>query len=212
MRSTTYLDLHIPDFAGLDYPNIFRFGTGYAYGAEAIFERQVGRLTGFLGYTFSVSRRKYPGFNYPIGQPNNPRYFPPKHDRKHDINLIINYRLNERWKASAVFKYASGQAYTKPLGRAASLDFPTQSQDMVYMTIGKVNASRLPSYHRLDIGFTRSGSFFGIGDAQWQFQLINVYSRRNVWFYSYDVDENPIERDEITMLPILPNISYTVNF
>lgn len=206
------LNPFIPDIAGLDYPELFRFGTGYAYGTELKFERQVGRLTGFLGYTFSVSRRKYPGFNTPIGQPQGARFFPPKYDRKHDVNLVTSYQLSQRWKASAVFNYSTGQAYTKPLGRTVAFDFPTESQPLDALVIGKVNASRLPAYHRLDLGFTRTGSFFGMGDAQWQFQLINVYSRRNVWFYNFDFDENPIEREDVTMLPILPNISYTVNF
>ncbi|MDR8392733.1 TonB-dependent receptor [Aliifodinibius sp. S!AR15-10] len=206
------LNPFIPDVAGLDYAELFRFGTGYAYGVELKFERQIGRLTGFMGYTFSVSRRKYPGFNTPVGKPQNARFFPPKYDRKHDVNLVMNYRLSERWKASAVFNYSTGQAYTKPLGRTLAFDYPTESQPLDVLVIGKVNASRLPAYHRLDVGFTRSGSFFGLGDAQWQFQLINVYSRRNIWFYNYDFDENPIEREDVTMLPILPNISYTVNF
>ncbi len=206
------LNPFIPDVAGLDYDQLFRFGTGYAYGAELMFERQVGRLNGFLGYTFSVSRQKYPTFNTPIGESQNARYFPPKYDRKHDLNLVMNYRLSLRWEASAVFNYSTGQAYTKPLGRTVALDFPTESQPLDALVIGKVNASRLPSYHRLDIGFTRSGSFFGIGEAQWQFQLINVYSRKNIWFYNFDTSENPIDREEVTMLPILPNISYTVNF
>ncbi|MFH5832222.1 TonB-dependent receptor domain-containing protein [Halalkalibaculum sp. DA3122] len=206
------LNPFLPDVAGLDYPDLFRFGTGYAYGAEWMLERQVGRLTGFLGYTFSVSRRKYPGFNTPIGQPEHARFFPPKYDRKHDINLVMNYALSSRWKASAVFNYSTGQAYTKPLGRTVAFDFPTESQPLDALVIGKVNASRLPAYHRLDLGFTRSGSFFGMGEARWQFQLINVYSRRNVWFYNFNFDENPIEREEVTMLPVLPNISYTVNF
>ncbi|MDX1636829.1 MAG: TonB-dependent receptor [Balneolaceae bacterium] len=206
------LNPFVPDVAGLDYPELFRFGTGYAYGAEVMFERQVGRLTGFLGYTFSVSRRKYPGFNTPIGQPQESRFFPPKYDRKHDINVVLNYRLSRRWQASAVFNYATGQAYTKPVGRTVAFDFPTESQPIDALIIGKVNASRLPAYHRLDVGFTRNGSFLGLADAQWQLQLINVYSRRNIWFYNFNVEENPIEREEVSMLPILPNISYTVNF
>ncbi|MDZ7690738.1 MAG: TonB-dependent receptor [Balneolaceae bacterium] len=212
MRDLFDLNPFIPDVAGLDYPELFRFGKGHAYGTELMFERRAGRLTGFLGYTFSVSRRKYPGFNTPIGQPQNARFFPPKYDRKHDINLVMNYQLSQRWDVSAVFNYSTGQAYTKPLGRTQAIDFPTESQPLDALIIGKVNASRLPAYHRLDVGFNRSGSFFGLGDAEWQFQLINLYSRRNVWFYNFNVEENPIEREEVTMLPILPNISYTVNF
>ncbi|MDX1617444.1 MAG: TonB-dependent receptor [Balneolaceae bacterium] len=212
MEDLFELDPFIPDEAGLAYPDLFRFGNGYAYGIEYLFERRIGRLTGFMGYTFSVSRRKYPGFNTPIGDPDNARYFPPKYDRQHDLNLVLNYQLSGRWRATAVFNYATGQAFTRPLGRTAAVDFPTSSQPLEVLVIGKVNASRLPAYHRLDIGFSRTGTFFGKGEAEWQLQVINAYSRRNIWFYNFDLDKNPATREEVTMLPVLPNISYSINF
>lgn len=204
-------DPFLPDQAGLPYKETFRFGRGYAYGAELFFERQVGKLTGFAGYTFGVTRRKFPGFNAPI-QEQGARYYPPKYDRIHDLNVVVNYELSSRWSASAVFSYATGQAYTKPLGRTAAFNFPTTANSKQQLIVGKVNASRLPAYNRLDVGFNRNGTFFGRGKAQWQFQLINVYSRRNIWFYNYDLDENPAERDAVQLLPILPSISYTLNF
>lgn len=212
MEDLFELDPFIPDVAGLDYADLFRFGTGYAYGLEFFFERQAGRLSGFLGYTFGITRRKFPNFNTPPQNPNDARFYPPKYDRTHDINLVLNYRLTRRWRATAVFNYATGQAYTKPLGRTVALDFPTSGQVLDQLVVGKVNASRLPAYHRLDLSFSRAGTFFGMGEAKWQFQIINVYSRRNIWFYNYDFDENPVEREEVQLLPILPAISYTVNF
>ena len=205
-------DPFIPDQAGLPYRDIFRFGEGYAYGAELFFERKVGRLTGFAGYTFSLTRRKFPGFNEPIGPDGSARYYPPKYDRIHDLNIVLDYELSSRWSATAVFNYATGQAYTKPLGRTAAFDFPTSGTILDQLVVGRVNASRLPPYNRLDISFSRTGTFFGIGEAEWQFQLINAYSRRNVWFYNYDLDENPAEREAVTLLPILPTISYTLEF
>jgi hypothetical protein len=64
----------------------------------------------------------------------------------------------------------------------------------------------------MDLSFSRSGRFFSLGDAEWQFQLINLYNRSNIWFYNYDFDENPVEREDVSMLPTLPAISYTVHF
>lgn len=215
MNDLFELDPFLPDPAGLDYPDLFRFGTGYAYGAEFLMEKQVGRFTGFLGYTISVTRRKFPNFNEPIGS-NEARFYPPKYDRSHDVNLVLDYQLSERWKATMVFNYATGQAYTKPLGRTVALDFPFSSSSgsgtvVDQLIVGKVNASRLPAYHRLDLSFSRSGTFFSSGEAEWQFQIINVYSRRNVWFYNYDLNF-PVSREAVRLLPILPSVSYTINF
>lgn len=213
MRDLFELDPFTGDAAGLDYRDLFRFGDGFAYGAELFFEKQVGRLTGFVGYTFGVTRRKFPGFNTDITMSNpEARFYPPKYDRLHDANIVLNYRLSQRWSTSAVFSYGTGQAYTEPLGRTEFPGVPWGNMDRESFTIGRLNASRLPSYHRMDVAFSRAGNFFGLGEAEWSFQIINIYSRRNTWFYNYDFDENPVERTEVTLLPILPSLSYTVNF
>jgi hypothetical protein len=204
MRDLFELDPRIPDPAGLDYKDLFRFGRGFAYGVEFYLEKERGRLFGFLGYTWSKSRRRFPSYN-------NDRYYPPKYDRIHDVNLVMNYRISKKWRATAVLNYATGQAYTPVLG-SYYVQMPTASVDKAPFIVGNLNASRLPAYHRFDVGFMRFGSFLGIGDYQLQLQIINVYSRRNLWFYSYDLDENPILREDARMLPIIPNVSFTLDF
>ncbi len=204
-------DPFVPTQTGLPYPKIFRFGEGYAYGAEFYFERKIGKLTGFMGYTFSVTRRKFPAFNQSIS--NNPaRYYPPQHDQMHDFNIVLEYDFNGPWATSIVFNYATGQAFTEPMGRASAFDFPTTDNRLDQLLVDRVNASRLPDYHRLDISISRQGTFFGIGEAEWKIQLINTYSRRNIWFYKYNWDENPVEREAVKLLPVLPSISYTLDF
>ncbi len=204
MRQLFEFDPRIPDTAGLDYSELFRFGEGFAYGVETLIQRNTGRLNGFIGYTWGTTRRKFPTFN-------NDDFYPPKYDRIHDINLVINYSLSSRWMATAVFNYATGQTYTEPLGRT-QVDNPFETQPDNPLIVGRVNASRLPAYHRLDLGFTYYSSFFGLGDSELQLQVINAYSRRNVWFYQFDFDDNPASRQVVRMLPILPSITYTVNF
>ncbi|MDG5767262.1 TonB-dependent receptor [Balneolales bacterium ANBcel1] len=205
MRDLFEFDPFLADAAGLDYAELFRFGEGYAAGFETFLEKTRGRLYGFIGYTWGITRRKFEGFN-------RDRFYPPKYDRIHDINVVANYQLSSRWTASAVFNYATGQAYTEPLGRTALSSNPFDGGTVDAIVVGRVNASRLPAYHRLDIGFTRQSSFFGIAESEWQFQAINLYSRRNVWFYMYDFDENPVKREEATMLPIIPVVGYTIHF
>ncbi|WP_242979002.1 TonB-dependent receptor [Rhodohalobacter mucosus] len=213
MRDLFELDPFVTDPSGLDYDQLFRIGDGYAYGFELFIEKKTGRLSGFVGYTFGVTRRKFPGFNTDI--PDNPqqaRFYPPKYDRTHDMNVVATYKLSDRWSVSGVFSYATGQAFTEPLGRTQLTSVPWGNAPRDVFTVGNLNASRLPSYHRMDLSFSRFGRFFDLGDAEWQIQIINIYSRRNIWFYNYDFDENPVERQDIPLLPIIPSLSYTVNF
>jgi len=213
MNDLFELDPFVTDSGGVDYQELFRFGEGYAWGMELFLERQVGPVSGFLGYTFGVTRRKFPGFNYPVLEnPERARFYPPKYDRTHDVNLVINVDLSDRWRATSIFSYATGQAYTEPSGRMQIINLPWGSSVRETFIIENLNASRLPDYHRLDLALSRLGTFFGLADSEWQFQIINAYSRRNVWFYQYDFDENPVERNEISLLPIIPAVSYTVTF
>lgn len=213
MNDIFELDPFIQDVSGLDYPELFRIGNGDAYGAEFFFEKRSGNFTGFVGYTFAYTWKKFAGYNNEIGNPDdNGRRYPPKYDRRNDLNLVLSYQLSKRWKSTLSFNYATGQAYTEVLGQYSANNTPWANDELNTFTVGKINASRLPPYHRMDVSFSRLGTFFGLGEAEWQFQIINVYSRRNIWFYNFDFDENPVERTEVPLLPLLPTISYTVNF
>ncbi len=213
MRDLFDLNPFIQDAAGLAYEEVFRFGEGMAYGAEFFFEKRRGRLTGFIGYTLGYTWRKYPGFNLDLEDPTpTARFYPPKYDRRNDINLVGTYRLSSTWKFTASFNYATGQAFTLPQGRYQTFDSPFTDDTQDVLVVGRVNASRLPDYHRLDIAFQKEATFFGFGQSQWQLQVINVYSRRNVWFLNYDFDENPVDVNEVNLLPILPTVSYTLKF
>lgn len=213
MNDIFELDPFLQDVSGLDYPELFRIGNGDAYGAEFFFEKRAGNLTGFVGYTFAYTWKKFSNYNNEIGNPDGTgRRYPPKYDRRNDVNLVLSYQLSKRWKSTLSFNYATGQAYTEVLGQYSANNTPWANDELNIFTVGKINASRLPSYHRMDISFSRLGTFFGIGEAEWQFQIINVYSRRNIWFYNFDFDENPVKRTEVPLLPLLPTISYTVNF
>ena len=63
MKDLFELDPFLLDAAGLAYPDLFRFGEGSAYGVEILFERRQGYFTGYLGYTWGYTWRKFPGFN-----------------------------------------------------------------------------------------------------------------------------------------------------
>ena len=204
MRDLFEFDPRVPDPAGLDYKDLFRFGKGYAFGAEFFLEKKEGRLFGFIGYTWATSRRRFPGYN-------NDKYYPPKYDRVHDINIVMNYKLSEKWRLTSVFNYATGQTFTPVLG-TYYVKYPTNSSDRAPFIVGDLNSSRLPSYHRFDLGFIRFGKFLGFADYQLQIQIVNLYSRRNLWFYAYDLDENPIKRDDVRMLPIIPSLSFSLEF
>lgn len=204
MNDLFELNPRILDPVGLEYAEYFHHGKGYAYGAEFMLSKTEGALNGFIGYTYGDTRRKFQ-------DTNQGEYYPLRYDRTHELNAVANYDLSKTWRVTLAFSYASGQPYTRPLGRA-QFDDPFTSEPVDQLIVGRVNATRLPGYHRLDAGFTRLGRFFGLGESELQVQVINAYNRRNTWFYEFDLDTNPVTVDPVKMLPLLPNISYTVSF
>lgn len=206
MRDLFELDPFRSDPAGLDYKDLFRFGDGYAYGLETMISRNTGDLNGFIGYTLSRSQRRFSNVN-------SFQYYSPKYDRTHDLHVVLNYELSRTWRASAVWSFATGQAYTQPVGQYKLVDDPfgTQVRD-VFVT--EYNNRRLPPYHRMDVGVSWRGTMFRKAAFELQLQIINIYNRRNIWFYFFSSEkDNTIERNEVPQIPIpLPNIAFTLEF
>ena len=196
----------LQDVSGLAYRELFRFGRGYAYGAEFLIEKGTGRLTGLVGYTISRTRRRYPL------EPAFSETFAPKYDRLHDLTAVASYDVGRGWQLTAAGTFATGQAYTAPTSRyeVGGLPFATTGADGLYSP--SLNNARLPPYHRVDVGVQRTGRLLFLRDTELQVQVVNTYSRRNVWFITYDFDENPVEQTRVTQLPRLPNVSFTVRF
>lgn len=200
------LDPFVPDPAGFDYEDIFRYGDGFAYGIETMLARHTGRINGFVAYTWSRTKRRFPNVN-------NYAYYSPKYDRTHDVHVVLNYDFSSGWQASAVWSYATGQAYTEPLGqyKLVTDPFGAQVRDVL---VTEYNNARLPAYHRLDAGISRRGTIFGSAAYELQVQLINVYNRRNIWFYFFNFEsDNSVERTEVPQIPVpIPNIAFTLHF
>ena len=222
MRDLFQVDPFTQDAAGLPYADAFHFGEGYAYGLEMKLERSEERLTGLLGYTLAQTRRRFPLINLSEVQREdlagmNARNalggaYPPKYDRRHDLKVVARYALGEKWEATGVFTYATGQAYTKPQAQYKLTNSPTRASTR-NVFVSPFNGARLPPYHRLDVGVRRLGRLFGL-EYELQLQLLNAYNRRNIWFYYYEFeDDDTIRREEVPQLPIpLPNVALTVKF
>jgi hypothetical protein len=216
MRDLFERDPFLPDVAGVPYGDRFHVGDGRAYGGELLLRRPEGRLNGFLSYTLSRTERRFPNINE--SESGGPQYYPPNYDRTHDLTLAANYRLSDQWRVSSTFNYTTGRPYTQPKQSFALVDSPFSfnpgTGDAENVLVSPFNDARLPSYHRLDLGVARTGRFFGVADYEFQFQIINAYSRRNIWFYQFErEDDGTLSRTETPQIPVpVPNVSFSLTF
>lgn len=180
-----------------------RFGDAQAYGAEFLIRKNSGNLTGWISYTLSRSERKIDGIN------NNNVYLS-NFDRTHNLSVVATYNFTKRLSVSANWVYISGVPVTLPVGRYyfGNTLIPVYSDR---------NEARLPAYHRLDLSLTiknknRKDRKF---NSEWNFSVYNVYNRKNPYSYYFETDKtNPqvIKSYKMSLLPIVPSITYNFNF
>ncbi len=181
----------------------FRFGRARAYGAEFLFRKNEGNLTGWISYTWSRAMRRIDGVN-------GGHTYPAAYDRPHNLNVVMNYRFSQRVSLSATWVYSTGAPVTLPIGR-----FEYEGQ---YVPVyGERNGHRLPDYHRLDLGATiksrrsSQGGFYG----EWTFSVYNAYYRKNTWMLDFRASEEEpsrIDAYKVYLFPILPSVTYNFYF
>jgi hypothetical protein len=189
-----------------DIEDFFVYGKGRSYGAEFFVKKARGKFQGWVGYTLAWTERKFESIN-------NNTWFPAKYDRRHDLNIVLMYEINPRWKVAATFVYASGNTSTLPV----QLYYNNGTINQIY---GPRNFYRLPAYHRLDLSatYTLKHKRFPKLHSDINFSIYNVYSRQNPYFIYVDVSGNPntgslkTSLKQVSLFPILPSITWNFKF
>lgn len=182
-------------------------GEGRSYGIEFLIKKTEGKLNGWLGYSYSRSMLKLDSeFEQEIV--NNGEYFPSNFDKPHDLSLVANYKLTQRFSFSANFIYQTGRPVTIPIGKY----FYAGSEQVVY---SDRNEFRIPDYYRLDLSFNVEGNhrIDKLAHSFWTISVYNVLGRNNpysVFFVNRD-GEIQAMKSSIFAVPI-PTITYNLKF
>lgn len=185
------------------------YGKGKSYGAEFFVKKNTGKLTGWVSYTLSKTTQQFKDLNFG-------KEFPFKYDRRHNLSIAVSYQLTKRWTLSSVFVYSSGAAFTVPSGRISTLNSGTIFEGNYYVYEGR-NNYRLAPYHRLDISATHkktSKIFKKHFEREWVFGVYNAYSRQNPYFIYFEIDAltNKPKGKQVSLLPIIPSVSFNFKF
>jgi len=181
-------------------------GRGQCTGVEVTLQRRVGRLGGWVNYTYSIATRQFQEVNFN-------RVFPYRYDRRHLANIVGNYKFNDGFEFLANFTFGTGQPFSVATEKTLSY-LPGQNMPIEVINWSGTNAFRLENFHRLDIGFNFTNKKKW-GEEQIYFGLINVYNRRNTLYIQLKSDpDNPELKSLVSssLLPILPAISYKAKF
>jgi hypothetical protein len=177
------------------------FGKGWGYGAEFLIRKKYGKLTGWLSYTLSKTKRQFPVIN-------GGSTFLAKQDRPNNISVVAMYNISPRLTLSATWIYLSGNVVTFPSGR-----YYVDGNVVPYYT--ERNGYRMPDYHRLDIGLTWQRKKSLRFESNWNFSIYNAYARENAYAINFQPDPNDptkMQAVQLSLFRIVPAITYNFKF
>ncbi|WP_346862415.1 TonB-dependent receptor [uncultured Draconibacterium sp.] len=197
-------------------------GEGWSYGAEFLLEKNIGKTTGWIGYTLSWANRKFENLNF--GET-----FPAKYDRRHDLSLALTHKFSDKFDIGLTWVYGTGNAVTLGVQKYPSM-LPKQSyyfgssgESAITYYDGR-NGYRMPSYHRMDISMNFHKQKKR-GVRTWSLGLYNAYSRQNPFYLywghqgtsgynqqGYYFENSKPALKQVSLFPVLPSVSYTFKF
>lgn len=182
-------------------------GDGRAYGVELLLKKNEGRLNGWLAYTYSRALIRLDG-EFAEERVNNGDFFPTNYDKPHDFSMVTNYKITQRFSASANFVYQTGRPVTFPIG-----NFELNNSDFVFFS--DRNQFRIPDFYRLDLSFNVEGNhkIKKFAHSFWSFSIYNVLGRNNPFSVFFVTEDGSVKalQSSIFAVPI-PTITYNFKF
>lgn len=186
-------------------------GRGTAKGLDIKVEKKVGRLTGHISYSLAWADRTF-------AEKNDGKTYPARFDNRHTVKLALDWTLSDKVSVHAFWTGHSGNRFTLMPQVWNTPDFGNQpgmyGDDAPLKT--SLNAYSLPFYHRLDLSCTVRNRH-----GYWTFGLYNAYCHMNTiavrraWKEVISMTPEGITYtsvpvfQKVSLLPIIPSISYT---
>lgn len=200
-------------------------GTGRSYGADLLVRKEEGAVNGWLAASFLKAERTFPDLLSPF-TPRPEITYAPIFDRRLDLDLVLRFPLPRGWQGGLRWNVGTGTPYTRALGsygyysprfvEGGLLQWAGASEDTDALggygvVLEGRNASRYPTYHRLDVSARRTFRK-SWGTLTPYLDVLNVYNHRNVLFYFYQYEETPAVRSGVSMFPLVPTLGLEVHF
>ncbi len=178
-----------------------------SYGVEVMLKKTVGKLNGWVSYTWSRSLLRDmagPGTQ----SINNGNWYNAPYDKPHDVKLVGNYKLTHRYSLSFNLDYSTGRPVTIPVGQYVY-------GGGVRLVYSDRNAYRIPDYFRLDLAvIVEPGHYLKqLTHMSFTFGCYNVTGRRNPYSVFYSSDGNKISGHMLSVFAVpVPYVNFNLKF
>lgn len=184
-------------------------GNARAYGLEVLFRKNTGQFKGWLSYTLSRTEQQVEGRTPLETGINNGDWYKTGFDKTHNLSVVANYKLNEKWRFGANFIFQTGQPVTFPDGQY-------EYEGITVPNFSSRNENNLPSYHRLDVSATltprkNKGRKW---QSEWVFGIYNIYNRMNAASITFRQDKETASNEAIrlSIFGFVPSATYNIKF
>ncbi|WP_304232729.1 carboxypeptidase-like regulatory domain-containing protein [Jiulongibacter sediminis] len=183
-------------------------GINRSYGAEFMFSKKKGEVTGWVNYTYARSLNQVNEGPKQDQQVNFGQWYAANYDRPHTLNASMVINQGEHHDFSFIFTYSTGRPFTSPQG------YISYNNQILPFYFNR-NDIRLPDYHRLDFAWNiynpklRNKKFKG----NFAFSIYNLYGRKNAYSVFFRSENNKLNPYKLTIFgaPIL-SLAYKFTF
>ncbi len=207
-----YRDGYNTQPANTDWQDLLTAGHGWAYGAELVARKERGKVKGWIGYGLMWNNRRF-------DEIDRGWVFPAQYDSRHKVNIVMSWKVSDHVELSGHWMYMTGnrvtlslETYKTPFGQNLTF-IPSDFGQFDWRTdyYSGRNNIRLPAYHRLDLGVNiyrpKKKGRLGI----WNISVYNAYCHMNAISIRQSWG-TPKRFETISLLPIIPSVSYTYKF
>jgi hypothetical protein len=161
-------------------------GEQEAYGIEALLKKSLGKLSGWVAYSYSRSTMLVDS-PLPNERINSGKPYPSNFDRPHNLSVVTNVKLNRRLSFSANMVYTTGRPVTYPV----SIYYLDGIQMLDY---SDRNSYRIPDYFRVDFSINLEGNLKErkLFHSYWMLNFYNATGRKNAYSIFFQNDEGTI--------------------
>jgi hypothetical protein len=182
-------------------------GKGKAYGIELLIKKPLGKLNGWMSYTYSRSFIQTKG-GFSTETINKGKFYSSSYDKPHALNFIGNYKISRRFNFSLNLVYSTGRPITLPVAK-----YDMGGAPVVYYS--DRNKYRIPDYFRSDISINVEGNHKvkKLAHASWTFAVYNLTSRANVYSVYFTTENSVIKGYKLSIFAqAIPTVTYNFKF
>lgn len=179
-------------------------GDGEAYGMEFMFRRKFGRLTGWVAYTLSWSKRNFPGLN------SGNTYFA-KYDRRHYLSTVLMLEMSERVTFSAIWEYTTGARFTGQNGQYFMPNSSFTGIETIPIYTDR-NDVVMASSHRMDINVIVKSFTSKKFKGEWHFGVYNFYNRATPFRVNIEFTPYGYRYVQPGLFGLIPSVAFNFKF